>query len=354
MDTYLIEAILLDDGGRKHTRQEIFAYFQVNRDITSRTEFLKNSYNDIWVEVLAGTDKIRVGYHAQQNGLLMWEGSFLSRTSESVFSWGVVAEMTEGLIERGEYKIKLGLQNAPMMAEQLSFFDMGGGAAVYEVPEAQRMGELFPTRTVPQTVIDQALYTAGNSRGSAERIAVFYMRQRPEAECTAFLRREFGTENGRGIEYDGQKYAVWFMEDGIHLAQGDSIRTGHSRTTVTWEQASARLLELLEAGTYLSAAELEQAQDKVLLEMGDALLMTARDLTEEGRAQGLFPQTLAIHDQRKGYPELDEDMVAFAKSEGGLVALAEEYRAFLSAYEQDHSIMRFRLSGYSTHRIGVS
>ena len=353
LDTYLIEAILLDDGGRKHTRQEIFAYFQVNRDITSRTEFLKNSYNDIWVEVLAGTDKIRVGYHAQQNGLLMWEGSFLSRTSESVFSWGVVAEMTEGLIERGEYKIKLGLQNAPMMAEQLSFFDMGGGAAVYEVPEAQRMGELFPTRTVPQTVIDQALYTAGNSRGSAERIAVFYMRQRPEAECTAFLRREFGTENGRGIEYDGQKYAVWFMEDGIHLAQGDSIRTGHSRTTVTWEQASARILELLEAGTYLSAPELEQAQDKALLEMGDALLMTARDLTQEGRAQGLFPQTLAIHDQRKGYPELDEDMMAFAKSEGGLAALAEGYHAFLNAYEQDRSIMRFRLSEYSTHRIGV-
>lgn len=351
LDEYLIEAILLDDGGRKHTRQEIFAYFQATRDITARTEFLKNSYNDIWVEVLAGADKVRVGYHAEKDGLLMWEGSYLSRTSESVFSWGVVTEMTEGLIERGEYKIKLGLQNAPVMADQLSFFDMGGGAAVYEVPEPQRTGDLFPTRPVPQAVIDQALYTAGNSRSSAERITVFYMRQRPEAECVAFLRREFGTENGRGIEYDGQKYAVWFMEGGIHLAQGDSIRTGYSRTTVTWEQASARILELLEAGTYLSAAELEQAQDKVLFEMGDALLMTARDLTEEGRTQGLFSQTLAIHDQRKGYPELDEDMVAFAKGEGGLAALAEEYHAFLSAYEQDHSIMRFRLSGYCTHRI---
>lgn len=210
--------------------------------------------------------------------------------------------MTEGLIERGEYKIKLGLQNAPVMEEQLSFFDMGSGAAVYEVPEPQRTGELFPTRTVPQAVIDQALYTAGNSRGSAERIAVFYMRQRPEAECTAFLRREFGTENGRGIEYDGQKYAVWFMEDGIHMAQGDSIRTGHSRTTVTWEQASARILELLEAGTYLSTSELEQAQDKVLLEMGDALLMTARDLTEEGRARGCshrhLPSTTSARDIR--------------------------------------------------------
>ena len=346
LDEHLIEAILLDDGGRKHTRQEIFAHFQTNRDIATRTEFLKNSYNDIWVEVLAGADKVRVGYHAEKDGLLMWESSYLSRTAESVFSWGVVTEMTENLIERGAYKIKLGLQNAPVMAEQMSLFGMGGGTAVYEVPETQRTGELFPTRTVPQAVIDQTLYTAGNSRGSAERIVVFYMRQRSEAEYVAFLRREFGTENGRGIEYEDQKYAVWFMEDGIHLAQGDSVRTGHCRTTVTWEQASVRILELLEAGTYLSAAELEQAQDKVLLEMGDALLMTARDLAQEGRAQGLFPQTLAIHDQRKGYPELDEDMVAFAKSEGGLAALAEEYHAFLSAYEQDRSIMRFRLSGF--------
>ena len=135
----------------------------------------------------------------------MWEGSYLSRTAESVFSWGVVTEMTENLIERGEYKIKLGLQNAPVMEEQLSFFDMGGGAAVYEVPEPQRTGELFPIRTVPQAVIDQALYTAGNSYNSAYRVAVFYARQRSETECIAFLRREFGTENGRGIEYEGQK-----------------------------------------------------------------------------------------------------------------------------------------------------
>ena len=353
MDEHLIEAILLDDGGRKHTRQEIFAYFQDTRDITARTEFLKNSYNDIWVEVLAGADKVRVGYHAEEDGLLMWEGSYLSRTAESVFSWGVVTEMTENLIERGEYKIKLGLQNAPVMEEQLSFFDMGGGAAVYEVPEPQRTGELFPIRTVPQAVIDQALYTAGNSYNSAYRVAVFYARQRSETECIAFLRREFGTENGRGIEYEGQKYAVWFMEDGIHLAQGDSIRTSHSRTTVTWEQASARILELLEAGTYLSAAELEQTREHTLLEMAEELMLTVRELTEEGRRKGLFAQTLVIHDQRKSYPELAEDVVAFAKGEGGLAVLAEEYQDFLRAYEQDRSIMRFRLSEYSTHRIGV-
>ena len=353
MDTHLIEAILLDDGGRKHKRQDIFNYFQTHQNLAERTEFLKNSYNDIWVEVLAGTDKVRVGYHAEQDGLLMWEGSYLSRTSESVFSWSVITEMTEGLIERGEYKIRLGLQNAPVMAEQLALFDMGGDAPVYEAPEGNLSGPLFPAREVPQAVIDQTLYTAGNSYNSAYRVAVFYMRERPGADCIAFLRREFGKENGRGIEYEGRKYAVWFMEDGIHLAQGDSVRTGYSPTVVTWERASARILELLEAGTYLSAAELEQAPDKVLSEMADALLMTARELTKEGREKGLFPQTLAIHDQHKGYPELDADMVAFAKRDGGLTALAEEYHAFLNAYDQDHSITRFRLSQYNTHRIGV-
>ena len=351
LDMHLIEANLLDDGGRKHKRQEIFEYFQVHKSLAERTVFLKNSYNDIWVEVL--TDGVRTGYHAEKDGLLMWEGSYLSRTSESVFSWSVITEMTEGLIERGEYKIKLGLQNAPIVAEQLALFDMGGDAPVYEAPADAPSGILAPARTVPQEVIDLALCTGGNEPNSAERIAVFYMRERPEQENIAFLRREFGTENGRGIEYEDRKYAVWFMEDGIHLAQGDSIRTGYSKTVVTWEQASARILELLEAGTYLSASELAQAPDKVLHEAMDAMLMTARDLNEEGRGQGLFPQTLAIHDQHKGYPELDEDMVAFAKAGGGLQTLAQEYHAFLDAYAQGNDIMHWRLSAYNTHRIGV-
>ena len=351
LDMHLIEANLLDDGGRKHKRQEIFEYFQSHKSLAERTEFLKNSYNDIWVEVV--TDGVRTGYHAEKDGLLMWEGSYLSRTSESVFSWSVITEMTEGLIERGEYKIKLGLQNAPIVAEQLALFDMGGDAPVYEAPADAPSGILAPARTVPQEVIDQALYTAGNEPGSAERIAMFYMREHSEQENIAFLRREFGTENGRGIEYEGRKYAVWFLEDGIHLAQGDSVRTGYSKTVVSWGLAAGRILGLLRAGIYLSAAELTQAPDKVLHEAMDALLMTARDLTKEGRDMGLLPQTLAIHDQHKGYPELDEDMVAFAKTDGGLQMLAQEYHAFLDAYYDDPSILRYRLSAYNTHRIGI-
>ena len=46
---------------------------------------------------------------------------------------------------------------------------MGGDAPVYEAPADAPSGILAPARTVPQEVIDQALYTAGNEPGSAER-----------------------------------------------------------------------------------------------------------------------------------------------------------------------------------------
>ena len=344
-----MEAIVLDEGGRKIKRQEIFNYFQSHKSYEERRAFIENAYTDTFVEVLV--DGVRVGYHKQNDGLLMWEGSYLSRTSESVFSWGVMTEMTENLMERGEYKIKLGLQNAPVMAEQLSFFGMGDDAPVYDAGEPQQ--SIFPAQTVPQAVIDKALYSAGNEPGSTYRVAAFYMRERPEKENVDFLRREFGIENGRGIEHEVRKYAVWFMDDGIHLAQGNSARTGYARTTVTWEQASARILELLNEGAYLSPAELAQAQDKAMGYMADALLMTARELTKEARATGLFAQTLAIHDQPKGYPELEKEVGAFAKAGDGLSVLAQEYHTFLDAYANDRSLMRWRLSDYNTHRIGV-
>jgi len=350
LDAHLMEAIVLDEGGRKIKRQEIFNYFQAHKDYSERCAFLENAYTDTYVEVLV--DGVRVGYHKQADGLLMWEGSYLSRTSESVFSWGVMTEMTENLMERGEYKIKLGLQNAPVMAEQMTLFGMGGEQMPLFEPEVSQP-PLFAPQEVPQGVIDMALYTAGNESGSAYRVAAFYMRERPERENVAFLCREFGVENGRGIEHEGRKYAIWFMEDGIHLACGNSVRTGYARTTVTWEQASVRILELLNAGTYLSPAELEQAQNKAMHDMADAIILTARDLSEEGHAQGYFPLVREIYDRLIGFPDCTKELVEQAQGEAFFNALAQEYHTFLDAYANDRSIMRWRLSDYNTHRSGV-
>lgn len=349
LDSHLMEAIVLDEGGRSVKRQEIFNYFQNHKDCAERIQYLKNAYTDASVEF--DKDNVRIGYHKQDDGLLMWEGSYHARTSESVFSWGVVTEMTESLMERGEYQIRMGLQNVPVMAEQLTLFDMGGSAPVFEVDDDQASMPLFPPQEVPQAVIDQALYTAGNESGSAYRVAAFYMREHPEQESENFLRREFGAENGRGIEYEGRKYAVWFTENGIQLAEGTSVRTGHSHTTVTWGRASARILELLNAGTYLSPAELEQAWDKALNNMAVALVYTARDLSEVGRAQGFLQKTYAIYNKIVIFPDCANTLAEQAQDETFLTELSQEYRTFLNAYSHSREIMCCRLMPYNTHRI---
>lgn len=86
----LIEAIILDDQGRRKSRQEINQFFRNTKDTQEKIEYMKNAYSDTFVELLI--DKERIGYRKQPDGLLMWEGSYLSRTSESVFSWGIVTE----------------------------------------------------------------------------------------------------------------------------------------------------------------------------------------------------------------------------------------------------------------------
>ena len=68
---------------------------------------------------------MRLGYHPQEDGLLMWEGSFPSRTSESVFSWKLVAGFTAQLIDKREYFINTSIKPfVPKDPQQLTFFDL--------------------------------------------------------------------------------------------------------------------------------------------------------------------------------------------------------------------------------------
>ena len=104
LDERLIMAIVANkDDDLKYKKQQIELYFSIHPKETDRAEYLKSAYQDRYTEILV--DGVRVGYKPQADGLLMWEGAYLSRTSESVFSWGVVAGWTAQLIEKKEYFI---------------------------------------------------------------------------------------------------------------------------------------------------------------------------------------------------------------------------------------------------------
>lgn len=340
----LMEAIVLDEGGKIVKRQEIFEQFQAHKGNEERCKFLKNAYKSTPTECLVNGE--RVGYMRQEDGLLMWQGAYRSRTSESVFSWGMITELTETLMERGEYRIKLGQQNLKTVVEQLSLFGM-----VQKEPVLTESPSVFQTRELPQAVMEKALYTGGNETQSAARIAAHFMRAYPAEETVAFLKREFGENNGRGIEHEGRKYAVWFTADGITLAEGDSVRRGANRNTLSYEDCTQRILELLQDGHYLSQSEMASAYDTALKECANSLLLTARDLSHEGMEQGYFSKTLAIYEEHRSFPACADNLAEYMQTEQGLVPIAEEYDEFLTAYAADKAISRFGIYPYNAHRI---
>ena len=52
--------------------------------------------------VILLSDGRRVGYKTYQNVLQLWEGSYLSRTAQSFYDWGVIAQHFEAMRLLGE------------------------------------------------------------------------------------------------------------------------------------------------------------------------------------------------------------------------------------------------------------
>ena len=102
LDEKQIMAIIANkDDDLKYKKNQIELFFSVHSDVQERADYLKSAYQDRYTEIIA--DGQRLGYKPQENGLLMWEGSYPSRTRESVFSWEVVAGWTAQLIDKKEY-----------------------------------------------------------------------------------------------------------------------------------------------------------------------------------------------------------------------------------------------------------
>ena len=54
----------------------------------------------MWDKLLA--DDTRVGFHRQDNGLLVWQGAYLTRSAETLLPWRAVANALNDLIEQHE------------------------------------------------------------------------------------------------------------------------------------------------------------------------------------------------------------------------------------------------------------
>ena len=246
----LIEAIILDDQGRKKSRQAINQFFRNTKDTQEKIEYMKNAYSDTFVELLV--DKERIGYRIQPDGLLMWEGSYLSRTSESVFSWGMVTEFYEGYTEKGRHSLSFGAETMPNQAEQLDLFSMPTITETHAEnnTSAETQQPLFNIQT-PQEVIDKALYT-GESETVPYSVVSKYSSNVSHEERIRLLKIAFKPDTGFGIVHENQKYTVWFNDNGLDISQGKRLQGGFLKTSLSWVEMDKRIETLLQEGTYLS------------------------------------------------------------------------------------------------------
>ena len=337
LEERFITAILENrDDDLKSPKKEIEGFFRENYEQNKRAEYLKSVYPDRFTELMV--DGTRIGYKATNDGLLMWEGAYLSRTKESVFSWGIVAELTGNLIDQGTYFFHTKVQTPPSYEDQqISFMD--GGYLAPE-PEDDQQFTFFSQPELPQQVIDEALCIGYNDQDSRLIICAYFMKDKPLEDNAAFLQKKYGT-NGAGLFINDREYAVWYDPEGIRVSSGRSAQKRHA-TLLSWTQAAKRIRELLDLGRYMPQSELDRVQEYERKELAREVLYTRREFSKKALEFDHVPVTSAIYNTSSGFPDLEAEMQKALADPEKLWNIAYEWSLFAASHKGDPTLLRSR------------
>ena len=182
--TELQKGILCFDNHLIHKRPEIAGYFQSEQDAVLQTEYLKNSFRmEEFTELYIGD--VRAGYRADEDGLTMWKGNYLTREAESRLSWEDARYWVNSYIEDGVYLLpgEVAEQiDTDGMFKQLDLFTMFseqvGNIAMKQAEEKSVIPAGF---VLPEKQIDDILRSGGGRDDSRKRIyAKYQQRKTPE------------------------------------------------------------------------------------------------------------------------------------------------------------------------------
>ncbi len=320
----------------KYKKSQIELFFSVHTDADERAEYIKSSYQDRYTEVMV--DGVRVGYRPQDDGLLMWEGSYLSRKSETVFSWDCVAGFISQHINKKEYYINTDIKGLKTQSgQQMSLFDFAADLPPYEPSEQIT---LFPTPKLSQQIIDESLCIGSNEEHSRMIICAYFIKDKSLEENAAFLRKHYGT-NGAGFYFDNRKISIWYDNDGIRIAEGMSAYRS-SATLLSWEDAAKRIRELLDMGRYMPQSELMQAESFERNKLAESIALTARDFSEEAIAANYAPIIRLALSANGGFPEIEKQISDLLADPEMRQKITDEWSEFVTAHEANRDLLRFR------------
>ena len=229
-----------------------------------------------------------------------------------------------------EQQFKRDVKRTKPTTPQMSLFDL------QEItPETASTGT-FSLR-YSQQVIDEALTIGANDKNSRLIICAYFAKDHTPEENAAFLKEHYGT-NGAGFYLNDRQYAVWYDADGFRISAGDTVQGGMTMT-LSWEEAAKRIRELLDLGRFLPQEELLRVNVFERSELAEHLIFTARDLSEEGREQGLLPTFTALNG---AFDNERDQIMSNMDQPDSLQALIDEWKVFAEAHKENPDLLRFR------------
>lgn len=328
LDDDLIMGVLENsDDDLVHKKSFIVEKFK-ELSVSEKIPYTQTLYGGHFTEY--NINNTTVGLKAEKDGLLMYEGTYKSRTKESGFSWGVVAELIGQLIDSGKYLPKEKEEQEQEQSAQIGLFDY-----VADIPEEQYVDEsnqvsLFTDFGVSQQIIDEALCIGANDTDSTLDIAMFFRRDRGTEYNTEFLKKHYKT-NGAGFYFNNEQVSVWYNENGFNVAKGTTAQKP-SATHLTWEQVAKRIHELLDMGRYIPQEKLDMIDDRELSIVSDRIISFIRDMDDEENSEYL-PRGKRIVDNVLGCPDEVAALKEYLSDGNNSVALFREYSKFAKAYE---------------------
>ena len=221
-------------------------------------------------------------------------------------------------------------------AYQLSLFPTEEEQIAY-IAEAESYTPSAFSMSIPQSDIDHILRMEGNADYARMKIATEFSKGKGVEEIAAFLQSSF--HGGNGIVTENGRYSAWYAEDGIHIANGDAARYLTSAKVVSWQDAAARISELLEQGEYAANVELAEAPGHERAELAQSIWYLRQDLSEKARAQGYLS---CLSDMRGGgFPEETARLAERLTDPAFREVLMDDFSQLRSDYREDRSLLRF-------------
>ena len=232
----VINEILGTTPHLKASKDEIRAFYENTLDDTARTEYIKSIFNDDYTELIL-SDGRRVGYKTFENVLHLWEGSYLQRTAQSYYDWGVIAKHFEAMRLLGELQDTI--KPLPSLNGQLTL--------MFEAEDKKSSAFIFS-----QEIIDAVLTRGSGVSEGKMRIYEQFEKSLSAKENADFLKNEYGWGGsypviiGAGIDeqHDGK---------GITISKG--IGSDKPNVKLTWTQVEKRIGELIRLDRYLNPKE---------------------------------------------------------------------------------------------------